>query len=170
MGKLVQVATNTVTSPVSSVEFVSKITTDDVYMVASNNITLSTDSALLSMQLMIGSTPQGTANYDKAGKLLRADTTFGNVSSVNDTFGYYDTILGTATQEQANFIYYFYNLNNSSEYSFFSVENVFRNNSSVLQGLAGGGVYTVAEAHNGLKFYASTGNIASGTFTLYKVL
>jgi hypothetical protein len=170
MGKLVQVATETVTSAVASVEFVSKINTDDVYMVSANNVTLSTDGALLYMVLMIDSTPQTTSNYDKAGKLLRTSTTFGNVSEVNNTIGYYDTILGTATQEQANFIYYLYNLNNSSEYSFFTLENVFRSSTAELRGLAGGGVYTVAEAHNGLKFYANSGNIASGTFTLYKVL
>ena len=34
-------------------------------------------------------------------------------------------------------------------------------------GSQGGAVYTVAEAHDGLFFGFDSGNIASGTFTLY---
>ena len=79
MGKLVQVATNTVTSAVASVTLTG-IDSDDVYMVALNNIIPVTAGSFYSRVTASG-TPQTTANYDYASKLLRSDTTFGSFSN-----------------------------------------------------------------------------------------
>ena len=168
-GKLVQVATNTVSSAVSSV-ILTGIDSDDVYMVAINNFTSTSDSVDPVTRVTASGTAQSTSNYDRAFKVLKADTSFQNVSGQNrDAFDVL-TGAGTGTGEQNNAILYLYNFNNASVYSHISVENVAINASASTRGSMGGSVYTVNEAHDGLSFSFSSGNIASGTFTLYKVI
>ena len=170
MGKLVQVATETVSTPVSSVTLTG-IDSDDVYMVAMNNVTPTAD-ANYQMRMTASSVAQTTANYDKANKVLRTDTAFSNSSSVNQTSITVNggSNIGTGTGEQFNGIQYLYNFNNSSEYSFFTNETSFLNGNTTFFGTQGGGVYTVQESHNGVNYFFSSGNIEAGTFTLYKVL
>ena len=66
-----------------------------------------------------------------------------------------------------NSIFYLFNFNNASEYSFCTMEETIRNDSGHLRGFQGGGVLTVAQATDGVNYSFSSGNIASGTFTLY---
>ena len=168
-GQLVQVATETVTSAVASVTLTG-IDSDDVYMVTVNNAQPVDDNKLFIARVTVSGTPQSTANYDYAYKDFDSTTTFINKSGANNTYWLNHRAIGNSTSEMANAIYYLYNFNSSSEYSFITVEatdTAYTNNNI---GSQGGGVYTVAEAHNGLSMVFSTGNIASGTFTLYKVV
>lgn len=169
MGKLVQVATETVTSAVASVTLTG-IDSDDVYMVTVNNAQPVDDNKLFIARVTVSGTPQTTANYDYAYKDLDSTTTFGNKSGANSTYWLNHRAIGNSTGEMANGIYYLFNFNNASEYSFITVEATDTAFTNFNIGSQGGGVYTVAEAHNGLTMLFSTGNIASGTFTLYKVL
>ena len=168
-GKLVQIATNTVSSAVASVTLTG-IDSDDVYMVAINNFVPSTDSTDPVTRVTVSGTAQSTSNYDRAIQILKANTSFGDVTGTNRSAFDVLTGAGTGEGEQNNAILYLYNFNNSSEYSFISVENCANNASNSFFGSQGGAVYTVAEAHDGLSFSLSSGNIASGTFTLYKVV
>jgi hypothetical protein len=70
----------------------------------------------------------------------------------------------------SNGIFYCNNFNNASEFSFATFEMSYRNASGALKGDTGGFVHTVAEANDGVNFFMQSGNIASGTFTLYKVV
>ena len=170
MGKLVQVATNTVTSATAEVSL-QGITTDDVYMVTLLGVTPDTDNTSLYCYVGINGTKQTGSQYDGAFKRLKTNTTFSNDSFTNASTGWITGHnLGTATSENNNSIIYCYNFNNSSEYSFLTFENSYLNYSAVLEGRQGGGVYTVAESHNSINFLFIGGNIASGTFTLYKVI
>ena len=171
-GKLIQVATNTVTSATPSVTLTG-INTDDVYMVTLNNVQGDTDIKNLQVQVTASGTAQTTANYDFAKKTLRANTTFSNNFNTNQTLVMVNSqlSLGTATGESMHGILYLYNFNNASEYSFASEELVFMDYSATrTMGGQGGWVYTVAEAHDGVHFTFSGGNIASGTLTLYRVI
>ena len=84
--------------------------------------------------------------------------------------------LGNGTGENSNIYYTLYNFNNSSEYSYMTItENVFNSTNSSMHGAHGGLAYRVNEAHNGISIIGDStalngGNIASGTFTLYKVI
>ena len=169
-GKLVQVATNTVTSAVASVTLTG-IDSDDVYMLAMNNVAPSTDSVYLVMRVTESGTPNTTSNYDSAYKNLRADTSFSNSNYQNISFFYLNNNhIGTNTSEQLNGIKYIYNANNSSEYTFFSNEVSTLSNTSNLWGNQGGEVFTSASSVDGVHLFMDSGNIASGTFTLYKVI
>ena len=167
-GKLVQVATNTVTSAVASVTLTG-IDSDDVYMVAINNFVSVNDGTTLRAKVTVSGTPQTVSNYSRANKVLKANTSFSNDATTQAAF-YLANAIGSDTNEQTNLIMYLYNFNNSSEYSFITNEVAFITSSGNLQGRQGGAVYTVAEANDGLHFFAGTGNIESGTFTLYKVV
>jgi len=171
-GQLIQVNTATVTVATPSVTLTG-IDSDDVYMVTLNNVQCDTDVTNLYVQVTASGTAQNTANYDWAKKTLRANTTFADSANTNKTYSQVNTFLsmGTALGESMHGIQYLYNFNNASEYSFATDELAFMDYAATnLIGGQGGWVYTVAEAHDGVHYTFSTGNIASGTFTLYKVV
>ena len=169
MGKLVQVATETVTSAVASVTLTG-IDSDDVYMVAVNNLQCDTDVEDVKCRVTESGTPNTTANYDRASKLIRAGGAFDNQSATNETSWDMGTNIGTATGESSNFVQYIYNANNSSEYTFMTKEVAELNSTPELVGQQGGGVFTSTSTVNGLQYFMDSGNIDNGTFTLYKVL
>ena len=171
-GKLVQVDTTTISSATASVTL-SGINSLDVYMFAFNNIVASGDSGLyLRVTKDVAGTPtaQSTLNYDRASKRLFTDTTPTNISSTNaDNLDL--AIFQSGTSGNGNGIFYLYNFNNSSEYSFVTAESANWDTRGNMSSGQGGGVYTVAEAHNGIHLYNfSTETFTSGTFTLYKVI
>jgi hypothetical protein len=165
---LVQVATNTVTSPVASVTLTG-IDSDDVYMVAINNMTPVNDNVKLNINFTVSGTADTSANYDEANKALISTTTFPNRIATNDTKIQLETA-GTGTSESNNLIMYLFNFNNASEYSFCTIEETTFNATPLLIGNQGGGVLTVAQACDGIQYSYATGNVNSGTFTLYKVI
>lgn len=165
-GSLIKIDEEIVTSAVASVTLTGIDSTYDVYMVRYNNVLPVNDNVLLSNRVTVSGTADTTANYDYAYKLLQANTTFSNVSATNDT----DNVLGTngtGGNESTNGIMYLFNFNNASEYSFGTVENTLREADTNLRGIQGGYVHTVAQACDGIQFFYASGNIASGTFTLY---
>ena len=168
--RLVQVATNTVTSAVASVTLTG-IDSDDVYMLAFNNVVPSTDSVDLFCRVTESGTANSTSNYDYAVKLMRTATSFANISATNKSQFDLGNNIGTNTGEATNGIMMIYNANNSSEYTFITTEFAEFNSSPELTSWTGGGVFTSSSSVNGLHlFFDSSSNIASGTFTLYRVV
>jgi len=165
-GSLIKINEAIVTTATPSVTLTGIDSTYDVYMVRYNNVLPVNDNVLLSNRVTVSGTADTTANYDYAYKLLQANTTFSNVSATNDT----DNVLGTngtGGNESTNGIMYLFNFNNASEYSFGTVENTLREADTNLRGIQGGYVHTVAQACDGIQFFYASGNIDSGTFTLY---
>ena len=140
----------------------------NVYMVTLESVTPATDAAYLRMRFTktTDNSVDDSSNYDRAAKELRADTTYGDSASV-DQNGFNFIENGTATSETHNGIFYLFNFNNSSEYSFATFEEVSAMYDGTLRGRTGGGVLTVAQATNGVNFFYSSGNVASGEFKLY---
>ena len=169
-GKLIQVATTTVTSSTASVTLTG-INSDNVYMLAINNVQPVNDSGYLLMRVTESGTANTTSNYDMSYSNLRADSSFSNSNYQNISFFYItNNTLGTQTSESFNGIKYIYNANNSSEHTFFTNEVSTLSNTSNLWGNQGGEVFTSDSSVDGVYFFMDNGNIASGTFTLYKVV
>jgi len=166
-GSLIKIDEEIVTSAVASVTLTGIDSTYDVYMVKVNNWTPATDNVFGRARVTVSGTADSTANYDSAGKQLRADTTFSNSGRTNDTEAIVLAGVGTGTSETSQIIYYLFNFNNASEYSFATVEQTTVDAGSVLKGNQGGFVHTVAQACDGIQFFFSSGNIASGKFTLF---
>jgi hypothetical protein len=141
----------------------------DVYKVVVSNATTDTDNKALQFRYLdTSNNPITTANYDVAQKVLRTDTTFEDSYATGMTNGLIiDNYIGTATGEVANATMYIFNSNNSSEYTFNTIEASYRNASGILRGNQGGTVLDSAVATKGISLFMSSGNIDSGTFTLY---
>lgn len=165
---LVQVATNTVTSAVASVTLTG-INSDDVYMVAYTNVFMSSSGAQNRIRFTVSGSADTSSNYDRASKQMYTNQSFFNSSGANN-----DHIsslgLGTTSTQPDLGLLYLYNFNNSSEFNFITREQIQTNTASEVAGIMGGAVLTVAQACDGIQFFASTGNIASGTFSLFKVI
>lgn len=113
-------------------------------------------------------TPQTTANYDEAKRRLDCTVAFSGQANTNMTYWTNHTAIGNATSECANGTYYLFNFNNASEYSFLTVEGTDIAYTGNNIGYQGGGIYTVAEAHNGLNMlFGGSSDIASGKFQLF---
>ena len=168
-GKLVQVATETVTSATASVTLTG-IDSDDVYMVTINKVFPVNDNVYLRGRFTESGTPNTTSNYDSAYKNLYSSSVSNSSYTNQSSFYITNNYIGTGTQEQFNAVCYIFNSQNSGEYTFLTQETISRGHTYSLWGNQGGGVLTVSSTVDGINFFMDSGNIASGTFTLYKVV
>ena len=166
-GSLIKIDEEIVTSAVASVTLTGIDSTYDVYMVKVNNVKSVNDAVTLRVRFTVSGTADSSANYDEASKMLRADTTFTNEALTNQTEVSCFVASGTGTGEETDGLFYLFNFNNASEYSFMTFENTQFDTDARLRGKQGGVVLTVAQACDGINLFMSSGNIASATFTLY---
>ena len=167
-GSLIKIAESTVSSSTASVTLTGIDSTYDVYMVKFNNVTLNTSGSGLYTRVTTSGTADSDSEYDIAYKVLRADNSFANTSNTNGNL--WDlTTQYVASGVSANGILYLFNFDNSSEYSFITLETAFFwSGSNNLNGNQGGGVHTVAETNDGISFLSDGGRTyESGSFILY---
>ena len=169
-GALIKIDEVIVSSGVSSVSLGASNwdSSYDVYKVVMTAVTPSTDSTTLRMRVLKSNSVQSDSEYDYAYKQLRSDTAFQDVVISGGTLWQTtNNTNGTNGGETAQGIFYLFNFNNASEYSFVTNETSNLTADPLLIQIMGGGVHTVASASNGLSFFYSSDNIASGTFSLY---
>ena len=167
-GSLIKIAETTVSSAVASVTLTGIDSTYDVYKVVISGYLNSTASGQR-LRVTVSGTPDTTSNYDFAGKFLRSDTSFTTGNNTNQDEGQYSGLAVSTSPNSGNHILYLYDWNNSSEFSFWTMETTgfFDDSTDFLGGHQGGGVHTVAQSCDGIQFFSSSGNITGGTFTLY---
>ena len=168
-GSLIKIDEEIVTSAVASVTLGGSDwdSSYDVYMVKFNNVKPVTNGADMRVRVTESGTPNTTSNYDEAGKLLRADTTFQNIADVNRDYWILSGSVDNGTGENLNNIMYIFNANNSSEYTFVTIESNYIDSNN-FKGLQGGGVFTVTSQVDGVSILFDTGNIDTGSsFVLY---
>ena len=83
-GSLIKIDEEIVTSAVASVTLGGIDSTYDVYMLRANNVTSTTDNGSIRARVTVSGTPDTSANYDNAYKLLNT-TAFTNQSNTNTT-------------------------------------------------------------------------------------
>ena len=169
-GSLIKIDEEIVSSAVASVTLGGSDWDNsyDVYKLVLNNLKPETDAISVKVRFTVSGSADTSSNYDRAFKNLRADTGFGDISSTNQDHINAGSIgTGTSNQEMMNSVYYLFNFNNASEYSFCTLEASIINNDGHLRGFQGGALLTVAQATDGINFSMTSGNIASGTFKLY---
>ena len=170
-GQLVQVATETVTSDVGYVNLIGT-TTDDVYMVAISNLRGANDNAIPYLKILVGGSVDTSSSFRRTNVEMKAYTSFVyNGYNAGQNFMYFTSGgTGTATGETAEGLIYLYNFNNSSEYNFGTIEAVTHTAQAQTESWTGGFVHNIAQSSNGIQILMSAGNIASGTFTMYRVV
>ena len=141
----------------------------NVYEVIISNAKVDTDDAI-SMRILTGGTAQIGTNYQDFKTYLKSDISIAEIAGTGrtqvDITATLDSGLSGAT---GNGIFYLHSFNNSSEYSYVSIESVhLQYNDNAGRGFQGGFIHTVAEANNGVEIKTSGGNnFTAGTFTLY---
>jgi hypothetical protein len=168
-GSLIKIAETTVSSAVASVTLTGIDSTYDVYMVRFNNVFASADDDM-QIRVTTSGTPDSDSEYDIASKDLKTSGAFGNTSGTNQTQWDFSAGIGTSGTNSHNGVMYLFNFNNSSEFSFVTMENATtrQDTSDELFGFQGGGVHTFAETNDGINFFlASSNNIAGGKFSLF---
>ena len=165
-GSLIEINKAIVTSATPSVTLTGIDSTYDVYQVVASNIVPASDSQAIRIRVGTGGNPDSDSEYDMAYKVFESTGSFGNHAEVNQT-SWRGVTYGTGTGEAGNLIIYCFNFSNASEYSFITQEEVTYTNTPHLASFTGGAVHTVAEANDSISFHMASGNIASGTFTLY---
>lgn len=167
-GSLIKISETVISTPTASVTLTGINSTYTVYQCVASNIVSASDDKDLFVRVTVGGSAQSTSNYDEATKNLRSDTTFSNSALTNLDRWQPFSALGNATGENGNVKMYLYNFQDSSEFSFASRESNYNVSDLELFGMQGGGVYTVAEAHDGIFFkLEDSTNFTGGTFTLY---
>ena len=169
-GSLVKIDEEIVSSAVASVTLGGSDwdSSYDVYMVKVMNCTPDTDGVGLHFRFTESGTPNSTSNYDYALKNLRTASGFSNGVGVNQIRGLVTGgATGSAGNETANSIMYIFNANNSSEYTFATIEGAILSNTNELRCGQGGNVFTSASSVDGVQIFFDSGNIESGTLTLY---
>ena len=141
----------------------------DVYIVQFSNVHCVTDAQEINFRFLdTSNNPITTSTYDSSFTELKSDAAFGdgygdNVATAFLTSGG----LGNDTNEQLNGTVHIFQSNNTAEYTFYTTETSYLNNSGVLRGNRGGGVITTAAATKGIQIYAASGKLTSGNFELY---
>ena len=170
-GSLIKIDEKIVTSAVASVELggANWDSSYDVYMVTINNLTTSAGIlSLLARFLNTSNSEISTASYDQAFKNFKTSGAFGNSYATGLTsMNLFE--FGNNNNEQINAIIYYFNMNNASEYSFFTIEESILDPYTELRGLQGGGLLKSAEATQGIKYYTNTGltDFTGGKFSLF---
>ena len=166
---LVQVATTSV-SDVSTFS-ITGIDTDNVYKLVLHELYMIADGARPRMRFTKSSDSSAdtSSNYDSRTMDQYTNQSFYDSGTVNSDY-YNGFSIGTTNTESLMGVYYIYNFNNSSEYSFITIEEFTCNNSGEYAGRIGGACLTVNQATNGFMWHSSSGNIANAKATLYKVV
>ena len=167
-GALIKIDETIISSALASVTLTGIDSTYDVYKVVATNIKPASDDKDLYMKVTVSGSAQTTSNYDSFTKNFRIDASFSGETLPNVNHWQPFSAIGGAAGENANLVAYLFNFNNSSEYSYITVEAVQTVYDLDLFGMQGGKLYTVAEAHDGVNFTLESGtNFSAGQFTLY---
>ena len=166
-GSLIKIAEETVSSAVSSVTLTGIDSTYNVYLLTLNNVSPATVNADVFLRVTESGTASSDSDYHLAYKLLRTDTTFSNIGSTNQAQWQISGSLENDGGKTFNGHCYIFNANNSSEYTFVTIENGYLAEDGTFLGTQGGGVYTQTTTVDGVSISFDTGNIDAGTFSLY---
>ncbi len=167
-GSLIKIDEEIISSAVSSVTLTGIDSTYDVYKLVINNIHPSVADSNVGIRVTESGTANSTSNYDLANNFLRTAVGFGETGLTNqDKFGFGSYIGAGDTGDRTQGVFYIFNANNSSEFTFITFEKVQTAESNELTGNIGGGVFTSASTVDGVHIFISSGNMETGTFTLY---
>jgi len=170
-GSLELIEEQVITTQTSAVDFTNiKGTEYDVHILQASNIRNATDDQQFAIRMSVGGTFDTANNYQRAiftivgsgGSGESRDTAINNI--------FFTLNQGNATNEKGNGYAYFYNLHNSSKYSFVTLQTTTINVNGEYKMNFGGGVYNQTASVDGIRIFMSNGsNIASGVFRLYGV-
>ena len=171
-GQLELIETQTVSSPVAQVDFTSiQESTYDVHLLTANDIEFSgTSIANLGIRFFENGVIESSAVYQFAYQRCGSNGTFTEPKSTGINHLRLTTNVGNGGA--SNGYNYFYNLGDSTKYSFQTMHSsVMITGNTIGASQFGSGVLPQASTVNGIRFFDSSAgqNIANGTFSLYGI-
>ena len=140
----------------------------DEYMIKMTNLVPATDSVQPYIRLKVGGSYQ-TSGYDYHGIIsIASAATYGGISGTSADFIRLSASTGSASGEGMDCTLFFSSPDSTASYKRVYSTGILHEDSGVVRMTYAVGSYTGAtSALTGVRFYFQTGNITSGTFTLY---
>ena len=151
----------------SSITLTGIDTTYNVYLVLFHGVVGSNDNVYLNMRSTVGGTADDSSAYEWAGRVQSVGGFANHYGSGQNHMRISDGTLGTGTSEFCNGYIWVLNANSSSQFTAYASNNAVRNSGATLSGTISSFIHQEAQTTDGVYFYASSGNIASGQFTIY---
>lgn len=169
IGKLELIETQTVTSSTAAVDF-TDLGNYNVHFLTSNNFSSTVDAEVLVPYLSNnGGTSFINSGYQFAGQVGDSNGNFSESRST--TASSFPAIgkSGTGSNEKSGSYAYFYNLLDSSKYSFMTTQQIAWNQVPEAEFRFQSGVLATAETHNAIRLTGGLGNIATVVVSLYGI-
>ena len=170
-GQLELIETVTVSSSVSTVEF-QDLKDYNVHLITVNDGTVSDNDTGIAFRLYESGTLESGSVYQTARQICGADGSFSeNRSSSNSAFRFADNIkISSVPRSNINGYLYFYNLLDSTKYSFTTQHSSVYSNSDIYRSFWGSQVLPQASSVNKIQVMAfNSGTLESGNFSLYGI-
>ena len=167
LGQLELIETQTV-SNVAEVDF-TNLGTYNVHFMTFNDIHSANDNVILGIRFYESGTLETASVYQYAYQYGNVNGSFGDSRSTIQNRIYTLMNVGNATNETANGYSYFYNLIDSSKYSFSTFQSMTINNQPNGNMNFGSGVLPQASTVTGINVVMQSGNITSGSISLYGI-
>ena len=170
LGKLELIETQTA-SGVNSLEFTSiKETIYNVHFMTFNDINYGSGSDRLNARYSNdgGSTYESGSNYQRAHQTGNTSPNFSESKGTSDTSLIVCNLSDTSTNDTAQGYNYFYNLGDSSKYSFNTMHSSSQRGAN-FEFRFGSGVYAVAETIDAIKVFSNSTSNFTGTISLYGI-
>ena len=168
-GQLELIETQTVSSA-SVLDFTAiQESTYNVHFLTVTNVDVGTDNAQLFIRFSSdGGSSFVSSGYQFAYQFGTAGGTFSESRTTSIGYLTFNTQIGNATNEVGNGYSYFYNLGDSTKYSFQTAQTLHMSNASVQGFSFGSGVLPQTSTHNAIRLYTSSGTF-SATASLYGI-
>ena len=157
----------TTASSSSAITLTGIDTTYNVYLVVYNNVVGGTDNVYLNLRSTVSGTADDSSAYEWAGRVQSVGGFANHYGSGQNHMRLSDGTLGTGTSEFCNGFIYVLNANSSSQFTSYVSDCAVRNSGATLSSTVASFVHQEAQTTDGVSFFTSSGNIASGRFVLY---
>ena len=169
-GELQLIETQTVTSNVAAVDFTSiQESTYNVHFLTCDNVQAVSDGPILQIQFYENGTLETASVYDYARQYGNSAGTFGESRSSSSSVIEFLPNTGGSTNETSQGYAYLYNLGDATKYSFATFHSVAMNANPYFLMHFGSGVLQQASKVDGIRLKFSSGNIDTGTYSLYGI-
>ena len=170
-GQLELIETQSVTSNVAQVDF-DTLHTDkyNVHFLTANNMKNASDDQQFSFRFKVSGSVVTANDYQRAVFSINGAGTTNESRDTATSANFFTLNQGNATNEKGNGYAYFYNLGDSTKYSFFTTHSTYIDNGGNYKTSFGSFVYDVATTVDGISIIMSNGsNIADGEYSLYGI-
>ena len=171
LGKLQLIQTQTVSGTPNNVDFINLASNPyNVYFLTATNVKLNSNGQIyLRLSNDNGSNFISGSSYQFANMSVDLSGNDNDFKSTGTSFIGMEANTGNATNDNVNFYIYFYNLLDSSKYSF-TTNQFFRQYTPATKAGFGSGVLATAETHNAIRLFGESSKLqTSGTYSLYGI-